>query len=223
MAREIRLHEMPASSQFSSDPLSTPPRRDDAPEANIEMPPREVIAEQAKEFERMTPSRPGTLQSGLMEFAFLWITPVPDELWRKMIATCIQWCVPLPSGVPLPLPHADVASLFSSAHRPPSLVDDWFHFRCSIAVRTAKEQRHPHPFRKQHDLTLVMVDGRAVELRCTALQNGEPWTDERFYKLVCGRYKLMEAQWGARCKRIEYETYQVREYRKCIARGEMDP
>ncbi|KAI0721194.1 hypothetical protein C8Q72DRAFT_860832 [Fomitopsis betulina] len=197
MAREIRLHEMPASSQFSSDPLSTPPRRDDAPEANIEMPPREVIAEQAKEFERMTPSRPGTLQSGLMEFAFLWITPVPDELWRKMIATCIQW--------------------------PPSLVDDWFHFRCSIAVRTAKEQRHPHPFRKQHDLTLVMVDGRAVELRCTALQNGEPWTDERFYKLVCGRYKLMEAQWGARCKRIEYETYQVREYRKCIARGEMDP
>lgn len=101
MVREIRLEEMPASSQPSFNLSSTPPPKDSAQDTKLEMPPREVIEEQAKELERMTPERPGRLQSSLMEFAFVWVTPYPDDLWRKMIAICIVWCVP-PPCVPLP-------------------------------------------------------------------------------------------------------------------------
>lgn len=100
MVREIVLEEMPPSSQPSFCTPSTPPPEGNALEVKIEMPPREVLEEQAKELERVTPSRPDMLQSGLMEFVFAWVTPVPDDLWLKMIATVIVWCV-VPPRVPL--------------------------------------------------------------------------------------------------------------------------
>ena len=96
MVREIVLEEIPLSSQPSFGEHSTPPPEDAPADVQIEMPPREVIEEQAKELERMTPSRPDMLQSSLMEFIFLWVTPFPDDLWLKMIATVMLWCAVRP-------------------------------------------------------------------------------------------------------------------------------
>ena len=105
MAREVALEEMPPSSQPSIDPPSTPQTEDGAPSGfKDEMPPLEVIEAQAQELESMTPSRPSLPQTSLMEFIFAWLTPFPDDPWLNMIATCMQWCVPLPCA---PLQYTD--------------------------------------------------------------------------------------------------------------------
>ena len=109
------------------------------------------------------------------------------------------------------------------AYRPPSLVDRWFQFRRGIAVSASKEKRQHHPFRKQHDLLPIEVDGRTIEVRCIAVQDGTVWTDEYFYLLAAFRWHKIKGKWNARCERIEYEVQLMREYREQMVRGELSP
>ena len=102
-------------------------------------------------------------------------------------------------------------------------MDKWFRFRRGIAVRAAKKQRQHHPFRKPHELLPVEVDGRTVEMRCAAVQDGTVWSDEYFYLLVAARWKFINTKWGKRCEQMEYEAELMREYCEQVARGELSP
>ncbi|TFY54541.1 hypothetical protein EVJ58_g8799 [Rhodofomes roseus] len=217
MAQELDM-EQPTTPDTSDTPASA-----DTPDGEEQrvLTWQEGIQETAAELEAISPPGPDTIQLSIMEYVFLWITPFPDEFWTKVIGVTIVWCVPSlrHSRIDndIDLRHSAVTTL----SRPPSRVHEWFVFRRDIAVRTAKQKRELHPFRKPQEVVPVEVEGRTlVDMRCIALGDGKPWTDTRFTRIVNHRFDAITEKWNERMSRMEYEAKLMAEYREQTTRAD---